>query len=80
MDIYPSLLDLMGCTDYSFTGLGESVFSNEISDFATYRTGISAGGVNIPDSVKTQRERCWILSDILLRMDYFKTNTMLSFQ
>ena len=80
VDIYPSLLDLMGCTDYSFTGLGESVFSNEISDFATYRTGISAGGVNIPDSVKTQRERCWILSDILLRMDYFKTNTMLSFQ
>ena len=68
VDIYPSLLDLMGCTDYSFTGLGESVFSNEISDFATYRTGISAGGVNIPDS------------DILLRMDYFKTNTMLSFQ
>ena len=24
VDIYPSLLDLMGCTDYSFTGLGES--------------------------------------------------------
>ena len=78
VDIYPSLLDLMGCTDYSFTGLGESVFSDEISDFATYRTGISAGGVNVSDSVKRHREECWRLSDIILRMNYFKTNSILA--
>ena len=78
VDIYPSLLDLMGCTDYSFTGLGESVFNDEISDFATYRTGISAGGVNVSDSVKRHREECWRLSDIILRMNYFKTNSILA--
>lgn len=42
VDIYPSLLNMMGCYDYSFKGLGESVFGDSISDFANYRTGISA--------------------------------------
>lgn len=72
MDLYPSLLDLMDCSDYAFAGLGESVFCDKISDYATYRTGISAGGTNVPDSVKRYREECWKVSDILLRMNYFK--------
>lgn len=72
MDIYPSLLNLMGCYNYSWKGLGESVFSDSISNYATFRTGVAAGGVNVPDSVKRHREECWKISDILLRMNYFK--------
>lgn len=73
IDIYPSLLDLMGCSNYSFTGLGESVFSDEISNYAMYQAmGLSSGGMNVSDSVKRHREECWKVSDILLRMNYFK--------
>ncbi|WP_303006749.1 LTA synthase family protein [Bacteroides congonensis] len=72
MDVYPSLLDLMGCSGYFWKGLGESVFGDTISDFATYRTGIVAGDGAVSDSVKEYRKECWKISDILLRMDYFK--------
>ncbi|QIU93778.1 LTA synthase family protein [Bacteroides faecium] len=72
MDVYPSLLELMECSNYFWKGLGESVFGDTISDFATFRTGIPAGGRVVPDSVKEYRKECWRISDILLRMDYFK--------
>lgn len=72
MDIYPSLLDIMGCCDYSWKGVGESTFSDSVSNYATYRTGLAAQGPNVSDSVKYWRKECWTYSDILLRMDYFK--------
>lgn len=71
MDIYPSLLNLMGCCGYYFTGLGESVFNKQISNYAMYRSDIVAGGTNVSDSVKRYRQECWRVSDILLRMNYF---------
>lgn len=71
MDIYPSLLNLMGCCDHSFMGLGESVFGDSISNYATYRNGMSAGGEEVSDIAKKYRMECWKISDILLRMDYF---------
>lgn len=72
IDIYPSLLNLMGCYDYKWRGLGESVFGSTVSDYATFRTGLAAGGTNVSDSIKNYREECWKISDILLRMNYFK--------
>lgn len=71
VDLYPSLLDLMGCRDYYFRGLGESVFNDKVSNYAMYRSGITAAGGEIPDSIKAYRKECWKVSDILLRMDYF---------
>lgn len=71
MDLYPSLLNLMGCCDYYFTGLGESVFSDKISDYAMFRSDIVTGGENVLDSVKKYRQNCWKASDIILRMNYF---------
>lgn len=73
MDIYPSLLNLMGCCDYLFMGLGENVFGDSISNYAIYRNGMSAGGEEMSDVVKKHREECWKVSDILLRMDYFRS-------
>lgn len=72
VDIYPSLLNMMGCCDYQWKGLGESVFGDCVSDYTTYRTGLAAGGEKAFNSVKKYREKCWNVSDILLRMDYFK--------
>lgn len=72
VDIYPSLLDIMGCSTYTWRGLGESVFNSEVSNYATFRTNIAAGGKNISDSVKKSRDECWKISDILLRMNYFE--------
>lgn len=71
MDIYPSLLNLMGCNDYIWKGLGESVFGDSISNFVS-SVGYLAGDMNSLDSVKNHRHECWKVSDILLRMDYFK--------
>lgn len=71
IDIYPSLLDLMGCYDYIFKGLGETVFRDSISNYAIFRTGLEAGEVGSPEFVKQYRKECWKISDILLRMDYF---------
>lgn len=73
VDIYPSLLQVMGCCDYSFQGLGESVFGDSLSDYAVFRTGVATGGANVPDSVKMHRTKLWEVSDILLRMDYFRS-------
>lgn len=71
MDIYPSLLNLMGCCDYYFTGLGESVFGSKVSNCAMFRSDLGTSGENVTDSVKRHRKDCWKASDILLRMDYF---------
>ena len=73
-DIYPSLLNMLGCCDYSFKGVGESVFGDSISNYAVFRTGIAAGGENVPSFTKQYRKNCWKLSDILLRMDYFASH------
>lgn len=71
VDIYPSLLNLTGCNDYSFKGLGETVFGDSVSNYATFRTGLEAGGTEVPEAVRQYRKECWKVSDILLRMDYF---------
>lgn len=73
-DIYPSLLNMLGCCDYSFKGVGESVFGDSISNYAVFRTGIATGGENVPNFTKQYRKNCWKLSDILLRMDYFASH------
>lgn len=73
-DIYPSLLNILGCCDYSFKGVGESVFGDSISNYAVFRTGIAVGGKNVPDSIKQYRNNCWKVSDILLRMDCFASH------
>ncbi len=71
MDIYPSLLNLMGCCDYYFTGIGESVFNEKISDYAMFRPDIVAEGDSVSESTKKYRQECWRISDILLRTDSF---------
>lgn len=73
MDIYPSLLDMMGVEDYYFRGLGESVFRPR-RDCAVYHTGAHVGNCRC-DLVINRKRNLWKLSDIMLRMDYFGTSS-----
>ena len=72
MDIYPSLLHLTGCGGYFWKGLGESLFGEEVSGYATFNLGMEAGNKEAPDGVKRHRRDCWKVSDALIRMNYFK--------
>lgn len=70
IDIYPSLLDLMYAHDYTFHGLGESLFRHQSDCAADYSEGWV--GENRCDSVRQYRRELWRVSDILLRSDYFR--------
>lgn len=72
IDIYTSLLDIMGCNNYLFKGLGENIFGDSISNYVSFRTGFIAGDVGISDGIKRYKDECWTISDILLKMNYFK--------
>lgn len=73
IDIYPTLLHLMGCSDYKFRGLGENIFGEKVSDMAVYRTTETLYGDEAQpnDSILNYRKDIWRISDIVLRMDYF---------
>lgn len=67
-DIYPSLLDMLGVSDYSWRGVGESIFRPRESG-AIYRD-MSAVGTMTPATAE-RRRHAWKLSDILIRMGWF---------
>ena len=69
-DIYPTLLDLMGVSDYYFRGLGESVF-RQPNGFAVYHTGEVEGDCT-NDSLLANKRELWRISDLMIRMNYFR--------
>lgn len=69
IDIYPSLLDIMGVEDYYFRGLGTSIFREQLDYDKTHLGEAGNGGIN-PD-IQQYRTEMWRLSDILIRSDYF---------
>lgn len=70
-DIFPSILDLMGIQS-NYRGLGESVFRKQW-DCAVYHTGETAGQCKIDSVIQAKKER-WVVSDILIRSNYFKNH------
>lgn len=68
-DLFPTILDIMG-VDSFYRGLGESVFRN-ISDCAVYHTGEVCGSCR-NDLIIEYKKELWTISDILIRMNYFK--------
>lgn len=62
IDIYPTLLHLIGCDDYCWQGLGEDLFAREYTPPS--KTGVSSRRFGV-DSLKK-------LSDKLIRSDYFR--------
>lgn len=68
-DIFPSIFDIMGI-ESDYRGLGESVFRKQW-DCAVYHTGEVAGSCKNDSVIKAKKE-LWNVSDILIRMNYFK--------
>jgi phosphoglycerol transferase MdoB-like AlkP superfamily enzyme len=73
-DIYPSLLDLMGCENYPWRGFGESIFRNH-SGCAVYYTGEVLGNTSDTKLINRKKES-WQISDIILRSNYFNTHKL----
>lgn len=75
VDIYTTLLHCMGCQDYNWKGLGEDLFQSQISGCAVYHTGEVAGNP-LNEQAEKERKEIWEISDIMIRMNYFKENVL----
>jgi len=73
VDIYPSILDMIGGMQYRFKGLGESVFRHQ-AGAASYKDGAMAADGAVADSIVSSKRKQWQMSDFILRSDFFKTH------
>lgn len=75
IDIYPSILDLFGCTDYEWYGLGYSIFNSDKISFA-----VDCKYKIIGDTLGVARIRiekaltAWNISDMIICHNYFESN------
>lgn len=74
IDVYSSLLDLLGWDNYIWRGLGNSIFNNKMYKFAIGSSGQVVGDTllhsdhKIVDHVKSARK----ISDLILKFDLLK--------
>lgn len=72
VDMYPTLLDLLGMQDYSWKGLGESILSPHKKPYA-----ISPQMEIVGDTTGVSKEEiehaveAWKISDLMLKTDFF---------
>jgi phosphoglycerol transferase MdoB-like AlkP superfamily enzyme len=72
IDIYPTLLELLGLTDYAWRGLGQSILEpgkKGIAVDAYHR--VYGNTSNIPVEDIRHLEDAWKISDEIIRYDYF---------
>jgi len=67
IDIYPTLLDLLGLNDNKWKGLGYSLMRNNIASAATSPYSLSGNGTLI----KRQQE-AWTISDLIIKSRWFE--------
>lgn len=72
IDIYPSLISILGLQKYQWHGLGESIFSSSKTPFAVnarmHEFGIAqSASLDIRDHIKS----AWNVSDLMVTRDYF---------
>lgn len=73
IDIYPTLLDVMGCNEYPWKGLGYSLLRTPVKS-AVYWDRSVAGDTRSP-LVPRQRE-AWNISNLILTGHYFESYSM----
>ena len=67
IDLYPTLLDIMGANAYQWKGLGFSLLRNDI------RSAVPAPGETIGSSTFLQHQRqAWPVSETLIKTDWWK--------
>ena len=67
IDVYPTILDVMGLNDYTWKGLGHSLLRNDISSVA-----ISPDEVRGNSALLPSQRQAWDISNILIRANWFK--------
>lgn len=67
IDVYPTILDVMGLNDYTWKGLGHSLLRNDITSAA-----ISPDEVRGNSPLLPSQRQAWNVSNILIRANWFK--------
>ncbi len=67
IDVYPTILDVMGLNDYTWKGLGHSLLRNDITSVA-----ISPDEVRGNSPLLPSQQQAWNVSNILIRANWFK--------
>lgn len=71
VDVYPTLLDLLGLNDYWWKGLGESIFNPQKPDFdVDPQFNLIGDTASVPDENIRQAKEAWEISDMIIRYDY----------
>lgn len=71
VDVYPTLLDLLGLNDYWWKGIGESIFSPQKPDFdIDPQLNIVGDANNASDEEIRMAKKAWEISDLIIRYDY----------
>jgi phosphoglycerol transferase MdoB-like AlkP superfamily enzyme len=69
VDVYPTILDLMGANDYEWKGLGHSVLRNPVGAVAIEPDVVK--GKAVPDLVKRLKQ-AWQISNLMITRNYFQ--------
>jgi len=73
IDIYPTLLDVLGVRDYEWNGLGNSLLSKRRDVFAVDPTLTVFGDTTkVGSSNIRYYQKAWRISDLIIGKDYFK--------
>ena len=67
IDVYPTILDVMGLNDYTWKGLGHSLLRNDITSVA-----ISPDEVRGNSPLLPSQQQAWDVSNTLIRANWFK--------
>ncbi len=67
IDVYPTILDVMGLNDYTWKGLGHSLLRNDITSVA-----ISPDEVRGNSPLLPSQQQSWDVSNTLIRANWFK--------
>lgn len=76
VDIYPTLLDLMGLDGYSWRGLGQSILQPGKIPFAITPQMDIIGEKPADDSITRHAKEAYDISDLMISCDYFKAKDL----
>lgn len=71
IDIYPTLLDLLGLDDYHWRGLGRSLLRAD-APRAAVDPRLERVGAAVDSTTEEHMRQAWSLSDRIIRSDYFR--------
>lgn len=72
VDMYPTLLQLLGLDDYEWKGLGQSILDPSKKGFAVSPLMKIVGDTDIPADELRHAKEAYEISDLMISCDYFK--------